>query len=76
MPNLKGKHIKAVLTFSDNDKAVEVRPAKGDLRDRFLIAQIDKASYEYSQRRSLYEAKTHWLKLTITSRTPTRCSSW
>jgi hypothetical protein len=30
VPTSKGKHVKAVLTFSDDHKAVEVRPAKGD----------------------------------------------
>ncbi|HME33872.1 MAG TPA: hypothetical protein VKF84_01445 [Candidatus Sulfotelmatobacter sp.] len=59
LPNLKGKHIKAVLTFSDNDKAVEVRPAKGTA---VIVpySQIDKASYEFTE---VLSSKTHWLKI-------------
>jgi hypothetical protein len=30
VPDVKGRQTKAVLTFSDNDKAVEVRPVKGE----------------------------------------------
>jgi hypothetical protein len=59
MPNLKGKRIKAVLTFSDNDKAVEVRPAKGSAVT-VPFSQIDKASYEYT---AVLSSKTHWLQI-------------
>jgi hypothetical protein len=59
MPNLKGKRIKSVLTFSDNDKAVEVRPAKG-AAVTVPFSQIDKASYEFTE---VLSAKTHWLQI-------------
>jgi len=59
VPNLKGKLIKAVLTFSDNDKAVEVRPAKGDALT-VPYPQIEKASYEFTESLS---GRTHWLEI-------------
>lgn len=59
MPNLKGKRIKAVLTFSDNDKAVEVHPAKGSAVT-VPFSQIDKASYEFTE---VLSSKTHWLQI-------------
>jgi hypothetical protein len=64
VPNLKGKHIKAVLTFSDDHKAVEVRPAKGDAVN-IPYGQIDKCSYEYTSELTigLTEAKNHWLEI-------------
>jgi len=60
VPNLQGKQIKAVLTFSDNDKAVEVRPAKGDPVN-ISYSQIDKCSYEYTN--ALMGDKNYWLKV-------------
>jgi len=64
VPNLQGKHIKAVLTFSDNDKALEVRPAKGD-PVTIPYGQIDKCSYEYTAELTIgfTEARSHWLKI-------------
>ena len=64
VPNQKGKHIKAVLTFSDNDKAVEVQPVKGK-SITIPYAQIDRCSYEYTEEVSLTltEAKAHWLEI-------------
>jgi hypothetical protein len=59
MLNLKGKRIKAVLTFSDNDKAAEVRPAKG-APATVPFSQIDKASYEFTEG---VGGKTHWLQI-------------
>lgn len=59
MPNQKGQDIKAVLTFSDNDKAIEVHPAKGD-PVTIPYSQIDKCSYEYTE---VLAAKTHWLQI-------------
>jgi len=59
IPNPKGKRIKAVLTFSDNDKAVEVQPAKGSAVT-VPFSQIDKASYEYT---AVLSSKTHWLQI-------------
>ena len=60
MPNQKGKQIKAVLTFSDNDKAVEVHPAKG-AAVTVPYSQIDKCKYEYTD--ALMGAKNHWLEI-------------
>ena len=60
VPTLKGKHVKAVLTFSDKDKAVEVRPAKGD-RVTIPYGQIDKCAYEYSI--GLMDEKAYWLEI-------------
>jgi hypothetical protein len=49
VPDLKGHQTKAVLTFSDNDKAVEVRPAKGDAVT-IPYSKIDKCSYEFTKK--------------------------
>jgi hypothetical protein len=64
VPNLKGKHVKAVLTFSDRNRIVEVRPAKGDTV-AIPYAQIDKCSYQYTTERTitLTHAKAHWLEI-------------
>jgi len=64
VPTPKGQHIKAVLTFSDRDKAVEVRPAKG-VAVNIPYATINKASYQYTTELTigLAEAKNHWLEL-------------
>ena len=59
MPNLKGKRIKAALTFSDNQKALEVQPAKG-AAVTVPFSQIDKASYEFTE---VLSSKTHWLQI-------------
>jgi len=65
MPDAKGKPKKAVLTFSDKDKAVEVRPAKGGESVSIPYSQIDKCAYEYTTERTitLTEAKSHWLEI-------------
>ena len=47
VPDVKGRQTKAVLTFSDNDKAVEVRPVKGN-PVTIPYGQIDKFAYEYT----------------------------
>jgi hypothetical protein len=48
VPDAKGRLLNAVLTFSDADKAVEVRPAKGNAVS-IPYAAIDKCSYEYTK---------------------------
>lgn len=65
MPDAKGKPKKAVLTFSDNDKAVEVRSAKGGDSVSIPYSQIDKCAYEYTTERTmvLTDAKNHWLEI-------------
>ena len=60
LPDDKGKTHKAVLIFSDNDKAVEVRPAKGQAV-AVPYAQIDKCAYEYTT--EIMDAKAHWLEI-------------
>jgi hypothetical protein len=64
MPDPKGKQVKAVLTFRDNDKTIEVRPAKG-VDVTIPYGKIDKCSYEYTQEltMALTEAKNHWLEI-------------
>ena len=49
VPDPKGHQTKAVLTFSDTDRAVEVRPLKGDVVT-IPYAQIDKFSYEFTRK--------------------------
>ena len=51
-----------MLTFSDNDKAVEVRPAKGELVT-VAYRQIDKASYEFRSELTMGVSKSHWLQI-------------
>lgn len=60
VPNGKGKDVKAVLTFSDKDKAVEVRPAKGNPA-MIPYDRIDKCAYEYSI--GLMGEKENWLEI-------------
>jgi hypothetical protein len=49
VPDPKGNQRKAILTFSDNDKAIEIRPAKGTGVD-IPYAQIDRFSYEFTRK--------------------------
>ena len=60
VPNLKGKQIKAVLTFSDRDKAIEVHPVKG-AAVTIPYGQIDKCDYEYTN--AAMGDKNHWLEI-------------
>src|SRR5437016_2084375 len=60
VPNLQGKQIKAVLTFSDQGKAIEVHPAKGGAVT-IPYGQIDKCEYEYTN--LVMGEKNHWLKI-------------
>ena len=78
-PDSKGKLSKAVLTFSDEHKAVEVQPAKGSLVS-IPYSKIDKFSYEYTKKRRINEesiltapvggaifmltkSRSHWLQI-------------
>jgi hypothetical protein len=78
-PDSKGKLTKAVLTFSDEHKAVEVRPAKGTVVG-IPYSDIDKFSYEYTKKHRINEgsiltapvggaifmftkSKSHWLQI-------------
>jgi hypothetical protein len=64
IPNSKGKLIKAVLTFKDDDKVVEILPAKSEAVSIPYNA-IDKWVYEFTKERTvaLTEGKTHWLEV-------------
>jgi hypothetical protein len=63
VPNPNGKRIKAVLTFSDTDHAVEVRPIKGKGNPVTIpYSEISKFSYEFTMQTS----KTHWLEIHYT----------
>jgi len=54
VPDVKGKQVNAVLTFSDDHQAVEVHPAKGD-SVAIPYATIDKFSYEFSKQHRINE---------------------
>jgi hypothetical protein len=75
----KGKPTKAVLTFSDNDKAVEVHPAKGNAVS-IPYGKIDKCAYEFTKKHRVSEgtiitapvggaivmltkSRSHWLEI-------------
>ena len=60
LPLPNGRQVKAVLTFSDAHKAVEVQPAKGTLVS-VPYAQIEKVAYEYTLQ--VMGGKEHWLKI-------------
>lgn len=54
VPDLKKKQARAVLTFSDQDKAVEIRPVK---RAAVTIpySEIDRCSYEFTRKHRINE---------------------
>jgi hypothetical protein len=54
VPDSKGRQIKAMLTFSDDHKAVEVQPAKGPAVS-IPYAEIYKFSYEYTKKHRVNE---------------------
>jgi hypothetical protein len=54
VPDARGKQIKAVLTFSDQHKAVEVQPAKGAVVS-IPYAEIYKFAYEYTKKHRINE---------------------
>jgi len=54
VPDAKGHQTKAVLTFSDSDKAIEVRPAKGNVVN-IPYGKIDKCAYEYTKKHRINE---------------------
>jgi hypothetical protein len=60
LPLPNGRQVKAVLTFSDAHKAVEVQPAKGNTVS-VPYAQIEKVAYEYTLQ--VMGGKEHWLKI-------------
>lgn len=64
LPNGKGKLIRAVLTFKDDDKVVQITPIKGNAVS-IPYGAIDHWAYEYSNERTvvLTEGKNHWLEV-------------
>ncbi len=54
VPDAKGKPVSAVLTFSDQNKAVEIRPVKGKGLT-VPYSRIYKFSYEYTKRHRIGE---------------------
>jgi hypothetical protein len=64
VPDLTGKETRAVLTFNDLDKKVEIRAAK-HVPVIIPYANIEKASYQYTHERTvaLTEGKAHWLEI-------------
>jgi len=54
VPDSRGKQSRASLTFSDGDKAVEVRAANG-AAVRIPYREIDKCSYEFTKKRRVSE---------------------
>jgi poly-beta-hydroxyalkanoate depolymerase len=78
-PDSKGKLTKAILTLSDEHKAVEVHLTKGSVVS-IPYSEIDKFSYEYTKKRRINEesiltapvggaiamltkSKSHWLEI-------------
>ena len=54
VPDAKGRQVHAVLTFSDQNKAMEVRPDKGN-EVRIPYSSIEKFSYEFTKRHRVNE---------------------
>jgi hypothetical protein len=54
VPDSKGREVNATLTFSDHDKAIVIRPVKGD---PFSIpySEIDRCAYEYTKHHRINE---------------------
>ena len=59
-PVAPGKHVKAVLSFHDGRKTIEVQPVKGS-PVTVPYNQIDKVAYEYTLQ--VMGGKEHWLKI-------------
>jgi hypothetical protein len=53
-PDAKGRQVKAVLTFSDDHKAVEIQPLKGSAVS-IPYDEIYKFSYEYTKKHRVNE---------------------
>lgn len=50
----KGREINATLTFSDHNKAIVIRPAKGDAVS-IPYSEIDRCAYEYTKHHRVSE---------------------
>lgn len=63
VPTPSGKRVKSVLTFSDTDRAIEVRPVKGKIDPvNIPYAEISKCSYETTE----LPTRNHWLEIHYT----------
>jgi hypothetical protein len=64
VPTSKGKHLKALLIFSDKNETIEVRESKGNTVT-IPYRQIEKCSYQYTTELTigLTHAKNHWLEI-------------
>ena len=63
VPTPSGKQVKSVLTFSDTDRAIEVRPVKGKIDPvNIPYAEISKCSYEITE----MPTRNHWLEIHYT----------
>lgn len=54
VPDSKGNAVKAILTFSDQNKAIQIEPVKGGSRN-IPYGEIDKFSYEYTKKHHVSE---------------------
>jgi hypothetical protein len=54
VPDPKGRAVKAILTFSDNHKAIEIQPVRGG-GVSIPYAEIDKFEYAYTKRHRVSE---------------------
>lgn len=54
VPDAKGNAVDATLTFSDQTRAVQIRPVKGNVVV-IPYSRIDKFSYEYTKRHRVSE---------------------
>ena len=63
IPTPSGKRVKSVLTFSDTDQAIEVRPMKGKIDPvKIPYAEISKCSYEFTRE----PTRNYWLEIHYT----------
>lgn len=64
VPDLKGKEARAVITFNDLNKRIEIRAVR-HVPVVIPYGNIDKCTYQYTHERTpaLTEAKVHWLEI-------------
>lgn len=62
VPTPSGKRVKSVLTFSDTDQAIEVKPVKKGNSVTVPYAEISKCSYEFT----MEPTRNYWLEIHYT----------
>ena len=62
VPTPSGKRVKSVLTFSDTDQAIEVKPIKKGSPVTVPYAEISKCSYEFT----MEPTRNYWLEIHYT----------